>query len=87
VSGWERVVGAASADDESDKTVTANCPSEKKVVGGGYLTSSVSNASEVVNLSSYPSDDTTWTAVGSVDSTTGDTSYSLQAFAICATVN
>ena len=86
VSGWERVTGPASADTEADRTVTAVCSSGKKIVGGGYVTTSVSNPSEIVVTASYPSDDMTWTATGGVDSTTGDASYSLQAFALCATV-
>jgi hypothetical protein len=89
VSGWERVVGTATADNETfPKTATATCTGSKKLVGGGYLVSAASASSEIVITASYPSSDTVWTTSGTVDSNTGgDESYSLQAYAICATMN
>jgi hypothetical protein len=84
IAGQEIVAGAASADNESAKTVTADCPIGKVVVGGGFRTSDVSDPAEIVITGSYPSDADTWTATGSVDGTGGDRSYSLQAYAICA---
>jgi len=84
VSGWERVFGTASADDESDRTVTASCSTGKKVVGGGFLTSDRSNTGEIVIYNSYPSDQSTWSVSAKVDSTvSGDESFRLQAYAIC----
>ena len=84
-SGWERIVGTPSADNESNRTVTASCTSGKRAVGGGYLASNVSNASEVVITASYPSSDTVWTASGGVDNNGGDASYTLTAYVICIT--
>jgi hypothetical protein len=79
------ILSATSTDNEIDKTVSASCTAGKKLVGGGYRTSNVSNASEIVITSSYPSSVTTWTVTGTIDSTTGgDESYSLQAYALCA---
>jgi hypothetical protein len=65
--------------------VTATCTSGKVVVGGGWITSSISNGSEIAISDSYPSSTTVWTVVGRNDNTSGDTSYALQAYAICAT--
>jgi hypothetical protein len=87
VSGWELVMGTASADIEGQRTVTANCIDSKKVIGGGYNAFDRSNSSEVTILSNYPSDDHTWTVTGTIDgSTSGDESYSLQAYAICVNI-
>jgi hypothetical protein len=89
VSGWEKVVGTVSAKSENIRTVVATCPPGKKLVGGGYLTSSADDPSEIVITASYPSSDTVWTAQGTIDSTQGNGSqaYILQAYALCATVN
>lgn len=89
VSGWQRIIGTVSPDNENDKAVTATCPAGKKAIGGGFLTSNVSNPSRVVITSSYPSSDGTWTATGIVQNTrfTNDGSYSLAAYVICATAN
>jgi hypothetical protein len=86
-SGYERVTGVASTDDENAKSVTATCTGGKKIIGGGYLTSNVSSPADIIITSSYPSSDTVWTATGSVITGGGDQSYSLQAFALCATMN
>lgn len=84
VSGQEIVFGTASPDNESAKSVTATCPSGKVLVGGGFLTTNVSDASEIVITSSYPSSTTTWTATGDIDNALAvDSSYSLTAYAIC----
>ena len=66
--------------------MTADCTTGKRAVGGGYLTTNVSSAAEVVITGSYPSDNDTWTATGVVDSSVGgDQSYSLTAYVICVT--
>jgi hypothetical protein len=46
----------------------------------------VSSLADVAITGSYPSSDTVWTATGGVVTTSGDTSYSLQAYALCASV-
>jgi Collagen triple helix repeat (20 copies) len=83
VAGYEIVAGTASLDDENDKSVSASCPTGKVIVGGGFQVSNVSDSDQVVILSSYP-DANGWVAVGTIANTAGDTSYSLQAYAICA---
>ena len=83
-AGYQLVTGAWSADDESDKSVTAVCPAGKVVIGGGFETGDLSNDSEVVILSSYPTG-AAWVATGTLDSAAGNASYSLRAFAICVT--
>jgi hypothetical protein len=86
VSGHVIVTGTASADIEGARTVTATCTSGKYVVGGGWITSNISNGAEINISDSYPSSSTVWTVVGRNDNTSGDTSYSLQAYAICVTI-
>jgi len=84
--GWERVVGASSPDNESDKSVTASCPEGKQIVSGGYATLNVSDVAKIIITSSYPSSDTTWIASGKLRTQDNmvDESFSLQAYAICA---
>ncbi len=83
VSGWERVTGAFSGDIEGLRTVTADCPAGKSVVGGGYESDSISDAREVVVLSSFPVDDDTWSVTASTDAATGDRSFAIRAYALC----
>ena len=82
--GDQIVAGTASPDNETAKTVTATCPGSKVAVGGGFLTSNVSSLSALVITGSYPSGSQTWTATGTVTTTAGNTSYSLQAYVVCA---
>lgn len=83
VSGWQLVVGAWSGDSEAARTATATCPAGKNVVGGGYEAGDISNAREIVVLSSYPSASDTWTVTAISDATNGDKSFSIRAYAIC----
>jgi hypothetical protein len=75
VSGWERITGNNSTAGNS----IAQCPSGKKVIGGGYTTTGNNNVSPINN---WPSSDNTWTVNATV---TGNSS--IQAYAICATFN
>jgi hypothetical protein len=76
-----RVVGTATANNNtSPKTATATCPVGTKAIGGGGLISGVSAGI----TTSYPSSDTVWTVTG--EKLSGNPSWSLQAFVICATV-
>ncbi len=89
VSGWERIPGTASADDENAKTAVADCTAGKRVVGGGYVLSGQAGdaLTENVITSSHPVDDDTWQVVTrSAGTIGGDHSFAVQAFAICATV-
>ena len=84
VSGYERNVGTLSADDEYQKTVTATCTAGKKVIGGGWLTSNVSNSNEIYVSYNGPPNETSWQVIAGVDgATAGDESFSIQAVAIC----
>ena len=53
-------------------------------MGGGFLTSNVSSLSALVITGSYPSGTQDWTATGNVATTAGNTSFSLQAYVVCA---
>jgi len=70
--GYQRVTGPTSADDANAKTATADCPSGKKVIGGGYVISGTAPggliASTPVVLDSRAIDDDTW-AVDTTNST------------------
>lgn len=85
VAGIETVAGTASDDIMDERTVTATCPSGKQVVGGGYVTSNISSAPDIIIIASYPSSATVWTVTGTSYPAGLDESYSLQAYAICVT--
>ena len=85
ISGWEKIVGTLSSDDELQKTVTADCTLGKKVIGGGFLTESRSDSGEIAIALNGPIDDDTWQVVAGVDATSGgDESFAIQAVVICA---
>ncbi len=86
VSGYEIVLGTATADDEVvPKTATATCPGGKVAVGGGYdaLGMGVDADEEITIHQNKPSSSTTWSVIGSIDNAGGDASYSLQAYVVC----
>jgi hypothetical protein len=85
-----RVVGdpAWGYYDES-ATATADCPSGKKALGGGYLIEDwygYEEESGPASIASYPSDDDTWTVTGR---NYGLYHYEwwIRAYVICATIN
>jgi hypothetical protein len=65
--------------------VTATCSVGKTIIGGGFITSGAGTPGQVVITASYPSSATVWTVGATVDSTAGDSSFAVQAYAICAT--
>ena len=84
VSGYEIVPGTPSGDIDGARTVTATCLNGKKVVGGGFLVSSIASSAEVAIYASYPSSNTVWTVSGTVDNPNAPTTnYVLTAYAIC----
>jgi Collagen triple helix repeat (20 copies) len=81
LSNYQVISGAAVTSSGTDNRVNAaaNCPSGTRVLGGGFTT--VSDADIVVH-SQLPVGGSSW----SVTTTSGSAAYSLQAYAICATV-
>ena len=90
-SGWERVVGIAVVSSETwprTATATADCPSGKKALGGGYVITTVDSYCTVSPMASYPSDGDTWTVTGrESDFSHCYESWSIQVYVICATIN
>ncbi len=82
-TGYLKVTGVASASDITAKTVTATCTAGRSVIGGGYTLGGVAGTEYVQVTSSSPTSATVWTVTSAA--TTADL-YTLQAFAICATV-
>ena len=83
-TGFERVVGTATATDTTDnKTATATCPAGKVVVGGGFLTAATTGLGELTVYANRPTSDTVWSVSAVVDQ--GLRTWSLQAFAVCLT--
>jgi hypothetical protein len=70
-------------------TATADCPSGKKALGGGYLITAVDSYCTVSAMASYPSDGDTWTVTGMEGMYISHCyeSWSIQAYVICATIN
>jgi hypothetical protein len=84
-AGYDRK-SDASADDENAKSVTATCTGGRKVIGGGFAVTDVSNGFYPVVTANGPSSDTAWTVESTSTSGAQDRSYALTAYAICATV-
>jgi hypothetical protein len=80
-----RVAGTASANDTTTpKTATVTCASGQKALGGGGIITN--NGTGTVSLTtSYPSADDTWSVTG--DRQSGSGNWTLQAWAVCATVS
>ena len=61
------MTSAANAAQNTLVTATAACPTGKLVLGGGALvTTTATQKSRAVLVSSYPSSTTVWTAIGVV---------------------
>lgn len=84
--GYEIVTSEVSLDDNLAKDLIATCPSGKKVISGGFNTLNVSDSGEVSIKASYPNSESSWRVQGSVDASSTSTTYSLQAYAICASL-
>ncbi len=82
VSGLEQVSKSTASNSDNAKFITAQCPTGKKVVGGGVRVSGPGEQSVAVTRSD-PSDSRTWEAEAHEHfSTTSD--WSLTAYALCA---
>jgi hypothetical protein len=84
VTGLENAFGNSSSDSNSPKDTSANCPTGKKVIGGGARVTGAGSSSVSI-IESYPSNTGQWHAVGVEVNATGS-SWQLVAYAICATV-
>ena len=81
----EQVTAAAAADVEGPRTSTVDCPAGKIVIGGGFVTTLVSDSTDIAITFSAATDSNTWSVSGdNSDAGGGDQSYALFAFAICA---
>ena len=85
VSDHQIVTALSPADSSALKVLTVSCPSGKKLLGGGAITSPGGGSSAWVYYG-YPSNDRTWNAGGT--ETPGYVGpWTLRAFAICARVS
>jgi hypothetical protein len=81
----EQVTTAAVVDVEGPRTATVDCPGTKIVIGGGFVTTLVSDSADITIFNSAATDSNTWSVSGdNSDAGGGDQSYALAAFAICA---
>lgn len=87
MSGWERVVGTATASTaQTPKSAGAKCCAGKKVVGGGYVTASAAGPTYpygyAMVTTNAPTNDFSWSATA-VSDVSVSVPWSLQAFALC----
>ena len=87
ISSWERVSATSPSTTGEYQTIMVSCTGDKKVLGGGAVTSYGGQGISAIK-ESYPSADNKWTATATmkVDGTNWD-SWSVTAWAICATVS
>src|SRR5262245_59458920 len=85
ISGLQRVDTVTDTSSSGSKSVSVNCPSGKRVIGGGARVTG-GGANRVSIAESFPdSDGSKWNArANEVVSTTA--TWALQAYALCATV-
>jgi hypothetical protein len=81
VSGFELVTATSGSNNTSPKTVTATCPAGKVVLGGGYMTTTVTQASALQN---GPVTNATWT-VRVAENQTGTPTWTLNVTVACVT--
>ncbi len=88
MTGWVRIVGPLSTDNELPKSMSATCPNGTKAIGGGFELDNVSDRSAVLVESSEPSaDGSSWHVTADVDTTDGDASFSIRALVACVSAN
>ncbi len=87
LSNYLRVEGDPSGEGSAlSREVSATCPNGSKALGGGYSLPFVSGGGGVAAINIYknqPTSDTVWTVAGADSS---GSSWSIQAYVICATV-
>ena len=77
LTGWERVSATSASNVTDTKSISVSCSENKKLLGGGGLTSDPS----VHLYESYPQADNTWTV--SAHETIGNPNWSVTVWAIC----
>lgn len=83
MSGYERVSSNLSADTSGPRSVTARCPGNKVVVGGGFDTARTLDLGDIVVTRSSPDGNDGWT----VEATSLGSSFAIRAYAICVRAN
>jgi hypothetical protein len=85
ISGLQRVDAVTDSSSSGSKAVSVNCPSGKRVIGGGARVTG-GGASRVSIVESFPdSDGSKWNA--RADEVVGTSAtWALQGYALCATV-
>jgi hypothetical protein len=73
------IANATSASNSADKSMSVSCTGGKKVLGGGFTTTSV----KVGARDSYPSATDAW-SVHAVEFVSETTNWSVTVYAICA---
>lgn len=85
VSGYQIVTASGPTDSTPFKTLVVNCPAGQSVLGGGVSPETASQTDTLVVVNSYPSQSTQW-FVSARDLTPSTSSWTLAAYATCATV-
>jgi len=86
LSGYQIVVGAVEDSlgfGDNAAFAHANCPAGKRVLGGGFTTTNADAAKPFLH-EELPLGETAWEVLTAAPTTTA---YTLQAYAICATVS
>ena len=80
------VTSAANAAQNVLVTATATCPMGKVLLGGGaHITTTATQKSRAVLVSSYPSSTTVWTAIGVAEAALGaGNTMTVTAYALCS---
>jgi hypothetical protein len=86
VSGLQRAELSTATDSGSPKSVSATCPPGKRAIGGGARVSG-GGSSEVSIIESSPEADGSRWNTRAVEVNTTQGSWTLTAFAVCATVS
>jgi hypothetical protein len=84
VGGWERRSSGASGDISGYRSETASCTGSKKVVGGGFDTTGVTDPLDIVIIRSGPNSSSDgWV----VEAISVDKSFAITAYAFCIDTN
>jgi hypothetical protein len=86
VSGLQRAELSTATDSGSPKVVSATCPPGKRAIGGGARVTG-GGSSEVSILDSFPEADGSRWNTRAVEVNATSASWTLTAFAVCATVS